>query len=136
MNYSDSVLIEYVSLFFITTILVYIGVAMLRYRKVNYWGRRIMLLSIMGFIVCCLVAIRDRYYLSVQASFNEGMLSGLFPLNSIQSNLCSMGGAVIAFAIITSIFIKSRKYRRNMFFLLSVTVIIKTLIIEISRWMV
>ena len=136
MDINCNELIEYVSLFFITATLVYISITIARHKTIKCWGQRILILSIQGFIVCCFVAARDKYYLSVQASFEEDMITGLFSLNSIQSKLCSIGGAVIAVSIIASILIKREQCRKKFFLVLSLTIILKTLLIEISRWMV
>jgi hypothetical protein len=87
-------------------------------------------------VVCCFVAIRDGYHLSVQASFDAAITAGLFTLDSIQSNLCCIGGAIIALSSISSIFVKNQKYRKAMFFILSTVILLKALIIEISRWLV
>lgn len=124
-----------------STILVLATWAYILYNSVNnkkteHWGRKIAALAVLGLIVCCFVATRDGYHLSVQASFDETVTAGLFAINSIQSTLCCIGGAIIAFSSISSIFVKSQTYRKVMFFVLGFTVLFKTLIIEISRWMV
>lgn len=115
---------------------VFIALTLARYKRVEFWGRRVATLSLLGLVVCCFVATRDGYHLSVQASFDAGIAAGLFTINSIQSVLCCIGGAIIVFSSISSIFVKNQKYRRTMFFVLSSTIIIKTLLIEVSRWMV
>lgn len=110
--------------------------SLIKCKSIEFWGRRIVALSLLGLLVCCFVATRDGYHLSVQASFDSSVDAGLFTINSIQSTLCCIGGGVIAFSSISSIFVKNQKYRKVMFFVLSSAIIIKTLIIEISRWMV
>ncbi|PHV69942.1 hypothetical protein CS063_13240 [Sporanaerobium hydrogeniformans] len=102
--------------------------------KIIYWGRRIGTLAGLGLLVCCFVATRDGYDLSVQASFNDNIVAGLFTLNSIQSKICCIGGGVIALSSFSSIFIKNQKYREVIFYILATAIIVKTFIIEISRW--
>lgn len=114
----------------------FIALTVVKHKKMEYWGRKVAVLALLGLISCCFVAARDGYHLSVQASFDETVVAGLFTITSIQSTLCSVGGAIIAFASISSIFVKNQKYRRTMFFVLSCVIILKTLIIEISRLMV
>lgn len=121
-----------------TTILLICAVLYITYTAVNHkhikqWGRNVAALFIWGLLICCLAAMRDSYHLSVQASFDSTIRAGIFTIDSIQSSLCCIGGAVIAFSGISSIFIKNQKYRKIMFFLMSLSIILKMLIIECSR---
>ena len=125
----------------ISTILVviaciYIVCTIRKRNQIEYWGRRIAFLAILGLLICCFVAARDGYHLSVQASFNTSVEPGIFTIDSIQSTACCLGGAVIAFASLSGILIRNQKYRSVMFLVLSGTMIIKMLIIEISRWII
>ncbi len=112
---------------------VFIIITLVKHKNVEFWGRKTAVLALLGLIACCFVATRDGYYLSVQASFDAAIAAGLFTLDSIQSTICCIGGAIIAFSSISSIFVKKQKYRKVMFFILSGTIIFKTIIIEISR---
>ncbi len=102
-------------------------------KQIKGWGRQTLLIGLWGLFVCCLVATRDKYHLSVQASFDPSVSAGLFTIDSMQSTLCCIGGAIIAFAGLSSIFVKKQGYRKLMFFVLGGAVILKTIIIEISR---
>ncbi len=113
----------------------YIAYTIRKQGSIEYWGRRIAFLAVFGLAVCCFVATRDNYHLSVQASIDGSVNPGIFTIESIQSKICCIGGAVIAFSALSSIFIKKPKYRKAMFLLLSAMIVIKTLVIEISRWM-
>ena len=124
-----------ISTIMLLTELGYIGYNVFKHKEIQYWGRRIAILAMWGLLLCCFVAMRDNYHLSVQASFDANVLPGRFEIDSIQSNLCCIGGGVIAFSAISSIFVKKQKYRKAMFMVLGATIIIKTLVIEISRWM-
>ena len=126
---------------FVTTILVviaciYIACLIRKRNQIEYWGRRIAFLAILGLLICCFVAARDGYHLSVQASFNTSVEPGIFTIDSIQSTACCYGGALIAFASLSGILVRNQKYRNVMFWVLSGTMIIKMLIIEISRWII
>ena len=114
----------------------YIVCTIRKRNDIEYWGRRIAFLATFGLIICCFVAARDHYHLSVQASFDTSVEPGRFTIDSIQSTACCLGGAVIAFASLSSIFVRNQKYRKVMFFMLSATMIMKMLIIEISRWII
>ncbi len=113
---------------------IYMGYHIRYHKSIKNWGRRVAILSSVGLILCCFVATRDNYHQSVQVSFDASITPGIFTIDSIQSTLCCIGGAIIAFSAISSIFTKSQRYRKTMFFLLSATIIFKTVVIEISRW--
>lgn len=129
-------IIETVSTFLVVATVVYIVFTVARHKNVEYWGRKITVLAVVGLVLCCFVATRDGYHLSVQASFDDTVEAGVFAINSIQSYLCSIGGAVISLSVISSIVVRKQKYRKVMFFVLSMTVVLKIFVIEISRWMV
>lgn len=114
----------------------YIACTIRKRNDIEYWGRRIAFLASFGLLICCFVAARDNYHLSVQASFDTSVNPGIFTIYSVQSTICCIGGAIIAFVSLSSIFIKKQKYRKVMFWLLSAVMIMKTLVIEISRWMI
>lgn len=122
-----------VSTILVATAWVFIIYTAIKQKEITRWGRRIGALMLLGWIICCFVATRDGYHLSVQASFDDSVNPGLFTIDSIQSNLCCIGGAVIAFSGLSSIFVKNQKYRKVMFFVMSSAIIVKTLVIEISR---
>ena len=103
--------------------------------SIKEWGRRIAFLAVLGLVVCCFVAARDNYHLSVQASIDGSVNPGIFTIESVQSTICCIGGAIIGFSVLSSIFVKNQKYRKWMFLLLSAMIIMKTLIIEVSKWM-
>lgn len=114
--------------------LVYIVYTVRKQADITCWGRKVALLAITGLLVCCFVAVRDEYHLSVQASMDGSITPGLFTIDSIQSTICCIGGMVIAFASLSSVFIRNQKYRKMMFLVISVMMVMKTLVIEISRW--
>lgn len=109
---------------------------LVRHKKVEFWGRRIAVLALAGLILCCFVVMRDEYHLSVQASFDTSANAGLFSVTGIQSILCCIGGAIIFLSSFSTIFVKNQKYRKVIFFVLSFVIIFKTLVIEVSRWVV
>ncbi|MFT9078294.1 hypothetical protein [Ethanoligenens sp.] len=125
-----------VSTLMVCALIAYIIYTAVKQKKIEHWGRRIALLAFFGLVTCCFVAVRDGYVLSVNASIDSAVKAGLFKIDSLQSTLCCIGGAIIAFSSISSIFVKNPKYRKAMFFVLSAAIIFKTLVVEISRWLV
>lgn len=122
----------------ISTLMVFLAIVFIMYSvikrgTVQYWGRRTAFLGLFGLVLCCFVAMRDGYDKSVQAFFDTTITAGVFSLESLQSNLCCIGGAIITFSSFSSILVKNQKYRKVMFFLLSATILAKVLVIEISR---
>jgi len=133
MNLYFGNLLSIISTLLVIGIFIYIGVTVEKQNEIKSFGRRIAILALWGLLICIFVATRDGYVLSVQASIDTGVLPGLFTVDSIQSTLCSLGGAVIAFCSLSSIFVKKQGYRKAMFFILAATILLKTLVIEISR---
>lgn len=105
----------------------------IHHKKIKNWGRMTAILALSGLVLCCFVATRDGYDKSVQASTDSSIQAGIFTVTSIQSLLACIGGCVIAFSAISSIFVKNQKYRKIMFFCLSLAIIFKTILIEVSR---
>lgn len=133
MNLYFENLLATISTLLVIGIFIYIGLTLLNQREIDKWGGKVSLLVLWGLVICCFVAVRDGYHLSVQASMDNNITAGIFTLKSIQSKLCCIGGAIIAFCSLSSIFVRNQKYWRIMFMFLSATVLFKTLIIEISR---
>lgn len=125
--------IEIVTTVTLCLLIAYILFHVIKGKSVKCWGRRTALLAAFGLLVCCFAATRDNYHLSVQASFDKSVSAGLFTLQSIQSTLGAIGGGIIALSGICSIFLKKQKTRRILFYLMSVEIIMKIIVVEISR---
>ncbi|MEE1251111.1 MAG: hypothetical protein UHU19_18045 [Lachnospiraceae bacterium] len=121
------------SIVLLVILIAYVCCMAYAHNKVPFWGRHIALLTLLGLFICCVVATRDNYDLSVQASFDHAVTAGLFTIDSIQSKVCCICGGIIACASLSSIFVKNQKYRRFMYFAVAGTAIIKMLVIEFSR---
>ena len=122
-----------ISTILIVGIMVYIWNTISKRSEINSWGKKIALLALWGLLICIFASTRDGYVQSVQASMDTKVLPGVFTADSIQSVLCSIGGAVIAFSSLSSIFVKRQGYRKVMFNILSAAIVFKVLVIEISR---
>lgn len=122
-----------ISTILVLGVLTFSIITIIKKKKINHWGCRVALLFVLGLLVCIFVAIRDNYHLSVINMTNPNIAPGVFTAESIQSTLCCLGGAIIAFCSLSSIFIRRQGYLKTMFFILSATIILKTFVIEISR---
>lgn len=136
MNLYFGNIISTISTLLVIGIFIYMGTTIINKNEIKFWGKRLVILVLGGLLVCIFVAIRDRYHLSVQASMDANILPGLFTIGSIQSTICCIGGAVIAFCSISSIFVRKQSYWRIMFFILSITITVKMLVIELSRLLI
>ncbi len=133
MNLFFGSFVTTVSTILVLSALFFIIFTLIKQRHIEKWGRRVAFLALFGLLVCCFVAARDNYHLSVQASFDDSITAGIFTIKSIQSTLCCIGGAIIALSSISCIFIKNQKYRKIAFMVQSFAVVFKILVIEISR---
>lgn len=97
------------------------------------WGKKIMIIVLVGLLLCIFAAIRDEYYLSVQSAEDASVSPGLFSIDSMQSMLACIGGAIIAICSITAIFIRRQNYRKTVFYIISAIIVCKIFVIEISR---
>jgi hypothetical protein len=112
--------------------LVYVIVTIRNRHKVSHWGRRLVLLWSLGLIVCIVVAMRDQYVQSVMALTDPSITPGLIAADGIQSNLCVFLGIINMLTVLTASFIKKPAYRKSMFMILVVVIVLKVLIIELS----
>ena len=116
-----------VSTVFLLAVLGIIVCTAAKHRKIEKWGRRTFALAVVGWLLCCLVAVRDGLVDTMQGG------TGLFALTSVQISLASIGGFVIACSALSSIFVRNQKYRKVMFFVLSGAILFKAVLIEVSR---
>lgn len=133
MNLYVGDLVTTMSTLLVVGLWVYVIYMFTQHKKIERWGKWIAILLGYGLIVCCFVATRDGYHLSVQNSIDVSVAGGLFSLASIQSTLCCIGGAIIGLCALGTLVLKKQQHRKIIFFILGCDVIFKTLVIEISR---
>ncbi|MDF9825316.1 uncharacterized membrane protein HdeD (DUF308 family) [Breznakia sp. PF5-3] len=114
-------------------LLVYIGYSFMNRSTLDHWGRRIIILLVVGLVVCCFAVTRDNYHHSVQHAIDGSIDPGLFTIKSIQSNICCMLAGVIVLSGIVSIFMRNQDARQICFFIIAVCICLKIGIIEVSR---
>jgi hypothetical protein len=91
--------------------------------RIDKWGRLILAFIIIGTAISGLSATRDAYM----------MENAQFSVESIQSIICSIAGAAIFLMGFVSILVKNQKFRKSVFFLVSLLFTIQVLVIEASR---
>lgn len=106
-------------------VLTYIIITALHHKKVRFWGRHILILGLAGLLLCIFAVMRDDYAASLQGG------AGLIPPAFI--SLAYVGAGAAAAASLSSLFIKSQKYRRILFFTLAAVIVFKAALIEIYR---
>jgi len=117
-----------ISIFFAITIYAFV-----RREKLTHWGWLTAFTLALGLCICVVAATRDGYHLSVQYSIDASAMPGLFTVTSIQSIVTCTLAAIIVLCGVLSIFLKHKKARQTLFFILSASAFFKVLIIEISR---
>lgn len=95
--------------------------------KIERWGRKVLILIVVGLVLCSFVVMRDDYVLAMQGGV------GVFALNSIQIQLAYGLATVIVISALICLFSKNQKHKRILFMVISFLVVMKTLLIEISR---
>ncbi|MEG0367768.1 MAG: hypothetical protein RR585_13090, partial [Coprobacillus sp.] len=80
-----------------------------------------------GLLLCIFVVMRDDYVSGMQGGMS------LFAINSLQINLCYLAAAINGIIFFMTLFIKKEKYLEMMFYTLSMAMIFKILIIEVTR---
>lgn len=121
------------SLVLMLALAAFVIVSLVRRNTVEHWGWRILILAALGLWLCCLVATRDGYHLTVQNAIDGSVAAGLFELTSFQSILCCICGGVIFLGGLSAIFVHNQTYRFGVFTVLAVAFFVKVLTIEVSR---
>lgn len=113
--------------------LLFICYNLIKRHEINNWGIRILILFIIGLYACVYAATRDGFHLTVQNAIDGSTTRGLFTLTSLQTIISGILGAVIVISCIISLFVNKQGFRQIMFFVISGSISLKILLIEISR---
>lgn len=103
--------------------------------NIQYWGRRTLLLFIFGLIICCLAATRDGLDKTIQYTIDQSCLPGLFSLISIPNIIGCIGAALIIISLIATPLCHTQAMRSFWFYMMTSGIMLKVIIIEISRMM-
>lgn len=118
---------------FVIVILTYICYNFIKRHEINNWGIRILILFVIGLYACVYAATRDGFHLTVQNAIDGSTAQGLFTLASLQIIISSVLGFIIVAGCLLSLFINKQGFREIIFFVISGSITIKILLIEISR---
>jgi len=91
--------------------------------RITKWGRLTFWFILLGTTVSGLSAMRDRY----------GTVDGLFAMDSMQSNICSIAGGLIFLIGFLSLIIRNQVFRKGGFHVVVSLFMVQVLTIEISR---
>lgn len=100
-----------------------IAVSFIKQKGIDKWGRRILIIVLVGTAISGLSATRDAFMTE----------NAMFAVNSFQSIVCSVAGGLIFLTGIVAIFVKNQTYRKFSFQLISALLIIQVITIEASR---
>lgn len=117
-------------------ILAYFVFTAARQAQMTHWGRRTGLLAAMGLVLCCFVVVRDGYVNSVTALFDPAVAPGLLAADGFIATLCYAGGAAVAIVLLFCLLARKQHLRKGAFFALGGVILLKTLLVEIGRWVV
>jgi hypothetical protein len=92
-------------------------------KKKTLFGREIAKVFFFGLLLCIVAAVRDDY----------ATATPLIPINGMVSTLLTLLGLSLAVMAISSVFVRSQKYRKTVFIAMNVIFICKFIIMEIVR---
>ena len=136
MNLYFGTLPATLSTLLLLVILAYFLFTAARQAQMTHWGRRTGLLAAMGLVLCCLVAVRDGYVGSVTALWDAAAVPGLLAADGFIATLCYAGGAAVAAILLFCLLARKQTLRKGAFFALGGVLLFKTLLVELSRWVV
>lgn len=124
----------------VTTIMVliligFIGYSIWNRNIISFWGRRNLFLLIYGLVICCFAATRDGLDKTIQATIDGSCAPGIFPLVSVSNIVGCIGAAMILIAAIATLIARSQHMREIWFYFMSGGILLKIVVMEISRIM-
>lgn len=122
----------------VTTVMIiillgFIGYSIWNRNIITFWGRRTLLLFVLGLVICCLAATRDGLDQTIQCTIDGSCAPGLFSLSSIPTMIGCIGAAMIIVAFIATPITKSQHMRQIWFYIMSSGILLKVIVIELAR---
>ena len=111
----------------------FISWSVLNRTRIQYWGRRSIVLLVFGLGICCFAAARDGLDKTIQHAIDGSCAPGLFPLISVPTIVGCVGALLIIVAAIATPIAKTQKMREVWFYVMSGGVVLKIMTIEIAR---
>lgn len=125
--------INLVTTVMIIILLGFIGYSICNRNIITFWGRRTLLLFVLGLVICCLAATRDGLDQTIQHAIDGSCAPGLFALVSIPTIIGCIGAAMIIVAFIATPIAKSQHMRQIWFYIMSSGILLKVIVIELAR---
>ena len=117
----------------IITLLAFIGYSVWNAQNIQFWGRRSFFALTYGLVICCFAAARDGLDKTIQSAIDGSCAPGLFSLVSVPTIIGCVGAAIILISAIATLITKSQHMREIWFYVMSGGVLLKILVMEISR---
>lgn len=111
----------------------FISWSVLNRTRIQYWGRRSIVLLVFGLVICCFAAARDGLDKTIQHAIDGSCAPGLFPLVSVPTIVGCVGALLIIIAAIAALIAKTQKMREVWFYVMSSGAVLKIVTIEIAR---
>lgn len=113
--------------------LILLGIIVRKRGEIHHWGWLTLGLFSLGLYICIIGATRDGLHLTVQHAIDGSVDPGLFSLTSMQTIFGAVLGIVIVVSAILCIFLRKQNARKFLFFIISGSMLVKILMIELSR---
>ncbi len=117
----------------ILILLCFIGITAATRESVAYWGRRTLIVLVLGLVICCFAAARDGLDKTIQHAIDGSCAPGLFPLLSVPTVIGCAGALLIVVAAVATPIAKSQQTREVWFYLMSGGVVLKVATVELAR---
>lgn len=114
-------------------LLLFIAVTAATRASVQFWGRRSLIVLILGLVICCFAAARDGLDKTIQHAIDGSCAPGIFPLLSIPTVIGCAGALLIVVAAVATPIAKTQQTREVWFYLMSGGVVLKTATVELAR---
>ena len=117
----------------ILILLGFIGITAATRENVAYWGRRTLIVLVLGLVICCFAAARDGLDKTIQHAIDGSCAPGLFPLLSVPTVIGCAGALLIVVAAVATPIAKTQQIREVWFYLMSGGVVLKVATVELAR---
>ena len=111
----------------------FISWSVLNRTRIQYWGRRSIVLLVFGLVICCFAAARDGLDKTIQHAIDGSCAPGLFPLVSVPTIVGCVGALLIIIAAIAALIAKTQKMREAWFYVMSSGAVLKIVTMEVAR---
>ena len=111
----------------------FISWSVLNRTRIQYWGRRSIVLLVFGLVICCFAAARDGLDKTIQHAIDGSCAPGLFPLVSVPTIIGCIGALLIIIAAVATPIAKTQHSREIWFYVMSGGAVLKIATMELAR---